>query len=166
MKVCLNVYDLSPANRWLSWAGVGVYHSEVVLGTLTYTFSEEGVIVTSGRTASEEQFKEQIEIGAFEGNRNEMNGVINGVREDFPPGSYNLVSKNCNHFASALCQALCGRDIPAWVNRAASVSSLLVPPGADTRAGAAGAERKESSDERPELSAKQRQILAKIRAKT
>ena len=39
--------------------------------------------------------------------------------------SYNLLTKNCNHFTSYLCQKLTGRPAPSWLNRAASIGVAL-----------------------------------------
>lgn len=40
--------------------------------------------------------------------------------------SYNLLTNNCNHFTSYLCEQLTGKPAPAWINRAASIG-LAVP---------------------------------------
>lgn len=39
--------------------------------------------------------------------------------------SYNLLTKNCNHFTSYLCEKLTGRSAPSWLNRAASIGVAL-----------------------------------------
>ena len=58
--------------------------------------------------------------------------------------SYNLLTKNCNHFTSYLCQKLTGRPAPGWLNRAASIGVALpcvvprewiAPPDHDTADG-------------------------------
>jgi hypothetical protein len=41
-------------------------------------------------------------------------GDVCRLREEFAPGAYHLVSKNCNHFSDALCKALVHQGIPAW----------------------------------------------------
>lgn len=47
------------------------------------------------------------------------------MRDDFGPDSYNLIRKNCNHFANALVWALLGRTIPPHVNRLADIGTCL-----------------------------------------
>lgn len=58
--------------------------------------------------------------------------------------SYNLLTKNCNHFTSYLCEKLTGRCAPGWLNRAASIGVALpcvvprewiAPPDHDTADG-------------------------------
>lgn len=33
--------------------------------------------------------------------------------------SYNIISKNCNHFGDEFAKRLCGKGIPGWINRLA-----------------------------------------------
>lgn len=52
--------------------------------------------------------------------------------KEFTGPSYNLLTRNCNHFTSHLCQALTGQPAPVWINRAASIGVALpcvVPAG-------------------------------------
>lgn len=63
---------------------------------------------------------------------------------EFMGTSYNLLTKNCNHFTSYLCEKLTGRTAPSWLNRAASIGVALpcvvprewiAPPDYDTADG-------------------------------
>lgn len=47
------------------------------------------------------------------------------VSEEFLGTNYNLLTNNCNHFTSALCERLTGKAAPGWVNRAASIGLAL-----------------------------------------
>ena len=52
------------------------------------------------------------------------------LRDDFGPDRYNLIRRNCNHFANALVWRLLGRSIPGHVNRLADFGvccSCLLP---------------------------------------
>lgn len=64
--------------------------------------------------------------------------------DQFHGPSYNLLTKNCNHFTSYLCEKLTGRPAPSWINRAASIGVALpcvvprewiAPPDYDTADG-------------------------------
>lgn len=70
--------------------------------------------------------------------------------------SYNLLTNNCNHFTSALCEALTGKVAPAWLNRAASIGLALPcvvpkewvsPPDVETADGELLEEDEERGDE-------------------
>lgn len=75
------------------------------------------------------------------------------VSHQFLGTSYNLLTNNCNHFTSYLCDRLTSRPAPRWINRAASIGVALpcvvprgwvAPPDADTADG----ELVEEDDER------------------
>lgn len=51
--------------------------------------------------------------------------IIKEASEAFQGTSYNLLSKNCNHFTQYLCEKLTGRTGPGWLNRAAIIGVAL-----------------------------------------
>lgn len=74
----------------------------------------------------------------------EIESVINEVAQKFQGTSYNLLSCNCNHFTSYLCEQLTGKASPSWLNRAASIGvafpcvvprAWVLPPDHDTADG-------------------------------
>lgn len=75
----------------------------------------------------------------------EIEAAIRSASDDFQGRSYNLLTKNCNHFSSHLCQKLTGTTAPAWLNRAAAIGVAMPcmvprdwvePPEYDTADGA------------------------------
>ena len=116
------MYDLSPANNMLYAIGFGLHHSGVEIMGDEYSFaSGAGIFQSIPKDAPGAQFRESIELGHFDGGTQELKTAISEVRNDFGPDDYNLVRKNCNHFANALTWALLGRSIPAHVNRLADI---------------------------------------------
>ena len=66
------------------------------------------------------------------------------MSEEFLGPSYNLLSKNCNHFTNTLCHRMTSRSAPSWLNRAAGIGVALpcvvprewiAPPDHDTADG-------------------------------
>lgn len=51
--------------------------------------------------------------------------MVHEASEEFQGTSYNLLTRNCNHFTAHLCRRLTGRPGPAWLNRAASIGLAL-----------------------------------------
>lgn len=51
--------------------------------------------------------------------------MIKEASEVFQGTAYNLLTKNCNHFTSYLCEKLTGRPAPKWLNRAAGIGVAL-----------------------------------------
>lgn len=51
--------------------------------------------------------------------------MVRETSKAFLGPSYNLLTNNCNHFSSALCERLTGRKAPGWMNRAAGIGVCL-----------------------------------------
>nr|GMD47422.1 deSI-like protein At4g17486 [Ipomoea batatas] len=54
------------------------------------------------------------------------------LAEEYSGNSYNLITKNCNHFCNDVCSRLTGKPIPRWVNRLARLGFLcncVLPAG-------------------------------------
>uniref|UniRef100_A0A0E0L8M0 PPPDE domain-containing protein n=1 Tax=Oryza punctata TaxID=4537 RepID=A0A0E0L8M0_ORYPU len=117
--VYLNVYDVTPANGYARWLGLGVYHSGV------QGISWGGVRVRGARRGGERDLRG----GAEEVPR--VRAVMADLAEEFPGDAYNLVSRNCNHFCDAACRRLVRARIPRWVNRLAKIGVVFtcVIPG-------------------------------------
>ena len=99
-KVFLNVYDLAPANDFLYPLGFGFHHSGVeILGSEYSVASGAGVFDSTPKQAPGARFREQIEMGAFDGGQAELKAALAELRDDFAPDEYNLIRKNCNHFS-------------------------------------------------------------------
>lgn len=74
----------------------------------------------------------------------DIENIIKEVSQQFQGMSYNLLSNNCNHFTSHLCEKLTSVSAPTWLNRAASIGVALpcvvprewiAPPDHDTADG-------------------------------
>ena len=72
----------------------------------------------------------------------EMDKIIQEASQKFQGTSYNLLTNNCNHFTSYICEKLTSK--PSWLNRAASIGVALpcvvpqewiAPPDHDTADG-------------------------------
>jgi len=124
--VVLNIYDLSPANDYLYPIGFGLHHSGVEILGVEYSFASGGGIFESRpKVAPGAKFRESLEIGSFGGGSAEVQSAISNLRSDFGSDAYNLINKNCNHFANALVYNLLRKQIPAHVNRLANIGSFM-----------------------------------------
>ncbi|KAL8680979.1 MAG: hypothetical protein Q9186_002879 [Xanthomendoza sp. 1 TL-2023] len=57
--------------------------------------------------------------------RAELERVVREVSKEFKGAEYNLLTNNCNHFSSKLCERLTGKAAPRWMNRAAGIGVAL-----------------------------------------
>ena len=112
--------------------GASLLHSGVVINGREYAYGGHdkrnltGVYWTAPKTEPPGgTFKTEILHGFTFSSQAEIDTIIRSTSEDFQGTSYNLLTKNCNHFTSELCNRLTGRPGPAWLNRAASIGVAL-----------------------------------------
>ena len=202
LYVCLAYHvSLQPAIRSLTsdssqpgrlsstlwFLGTSLLHSGVVINGKEYAYGGHdrpgvtGVYWTKPKTEPPGgTFKCEILHGFTLATQAEIDGIIRETSEEFMGTAYNLLTKNCNHFTSHLCEKLTGRPGPGWLNRAASIGVALPcvvprdwiePPEFDTADGElldeddhehmSADERSRmlrSSDEQPRLVGQQRQF--------
>nr|XP_043635984.1 deSI-like protein At4g17486 isoform X2 [Erigeron canadensis] len=124
--VYLNVYDLTPMNEYAYWLGLGVYHSGVQVHGVEYAYGahEEattGIFEGEPKQCEGFTFRKRILIGWTDMNIKEVKGFMEELGHEYKGTSYNLITKNCNHFCKDVCIRLTGNSIPSWVNRLAKI---------------------------------------------
>jgi len=124
--VRLNVYSADGKSSMAYHSGVEVYGTE-------YCFAGgnsggSGVTLQRPRAAppgGSWVFYQTVEIAPLQKTREEVQRLVSEIRAEFTAGSYDLVSRNCNHFSEAFCQKLCGKGLPVWVNALAGLGNAL-----------------------------------------
>lgn len=137
VPVYLNVYDLTPINGYAYWFGLGVYHSGVQVHGVEYGFgahehSTSGIFEVEPKQCPGFTFRKSILIGRTDLGPKEVRTFMEKLAEDYGGSSYNLITKNCNHFCNDVCTRLTGKQIPRWVNRLARLGFLcncVLPAG-------------------------------------
>ncbi|KAE8675281.1 G-box-binding factor 1 [Hibiscus syriacus] len=122
--VYLNVYDLTPANGYFYWAGLGIYHSGVEVYFLA-TQPVYSVQFTVWNMHLELMTTQPwfFEVEPFTGPRLDPIQIrefmeCNSAR--FNGDTYHLIVKNCKPFLQGYLFKLTGKHIPKWVNRLAN----------------------------------------------
>ncbi|KAF2182170.1 DUF862-domain-containing protein [Zopfia rhizophila CBS 207.26] len=153
-EIKIHVYDLLPPGKVSSilWAvGSSLLHSGVIINDKEYAYGGHdhrgmtGVYWTKpGQEPPGGTFRQAILHGFSFRPEEELKAIIHEASEQFQGTSYNLLTKNCNHFTSYLCEKLTNRPAPSWLNRAASIGVALpcvvprewiAPPDHDTADG-------------------------------
>ncbi|GMQ02911.1 hypothetical protein CsSME_00048936 [Camellia sinensis var. sinensis] len=137
VPVYLNVYDLTPINGYAYWVGLGVYHSGVQVHGVEYAFgahdhSTTGIFEVEPMLCPGFTFRKSILIGKTDLGPKEVLAFMEKLAEEYSGDSYNLITKNCNHFCNDACIRLTGKHIPSWVNRLARLGLLcncVLPAG-------------------------------------
>ncbi|EKJ69502.1 hypothetical protein NXS19_003447 [Fusarium pseudograminearum] len=154
-EITIHVYDLLPPGRLSSvlWTvGASLLHSGVVINGKEYAYGGHdkrgltGVYWTKPKTEPPGgTFRCEILHGFTLATEQEIEATLRAASDEFLGTSYNLLTKNCNHFTSYLCRRLTGQSGPGWLNRAASIGVALPcvvprdwiePPEYDTSEGA------------------------------
>ncbi|RHZ78609.1 hypothetical protein Glove_158g110 [Diversispora epigaea] len=132
--VFLNVYDMLPRGKITDLGymiGVGVFHSGVEVLNKEYNFGgheydSTGVFYMNPKLGPPNvRFKESFLIGYTSMDKEEIKNVIDELSMEWRGNSYNLLSRNCNHFSSELCSRLVGKPAPNWINRAARLGTFF-----------------------------------------
>lgn len=128
--VLLNVYDLTPVNDYLYWLGFGVFHSGIEVHGMEYgfgahDFSSSGVFEVQSKCCPGFVYRKTVWLGTTDMSREDFRSFIERLAGKYHGNTYNLISKNCNHFTDDVCKNLTGKPIPGWVNRLARVGSVF-----------------------------------------
>lgn len=136
LTIHLNIYDLvwdkekGKNNAGLADLGLGFYHTGLELWGKELSFGhskrfKSGVFAVKPKKADELMphtvFRQSIEMDTIYISRYSVDKILNRLSAKYTSDAYNVVRNNCNHFTEELCQALCGKDIPEWVNRPAKM---------------------------------------------
>ena len=125
----LNVYDLSPINDYIGWMGIGLYHSGLEVDGREWTFGSgagSGTGVFECRPREVPGFRTAVELGNLDMSSMQIEKAVWDLARQYPGTAYNLLSCNCNHFATELAAQL-GTDqpVPSWVNRLAAIGAYF-----------------------------------------
>ncbi|KAI7748819.1 hypothetical protein M8C21_022673 [Ambrosia artemisiifolia] len=136
IPVYLNVYDLTSINEYAYWLGLGIYHSGVQVHRVEYAFgyheqATTGIFEGEPKKCEGFTFRKQILIGWTDMNPKEVKGVMNELAHKYKGTSYDLFTRNCNHFCNDVCIRLTGKSIPSWINRLARIGLMCfcIVPG-------------------------------------
>jgi hypothetical protein len=127
IDVFVNVYDMADFNKYGYWAGIGIFHSAIEILEKEYAFVGHELDFTGVLPMEPKQglpgtlFRESIKLGTIKMTSDEFEGFIQTISNEFIGSSYNLLTKNCNHFSNEMSQRLFKKDIPSWINRLATI---------------------------------------------
>ncbi|KAI8975310.1 PPPDE putative peptidase domain-containing protein, partial [Mycotypha africana] len=111
---------------------IGVFHSGVQIGDKEYCFGGHslpnitGVFVVEPKVGIPElTLKQTIDMGTTDLSKREIEELLVTLSDEFTGPSYNLLTRNCNHFTEAFVEKLTQQPLPPWINRAARIGSMF-----------------------------------------
>ncbi|KAK9145035.1 hypothetical protein Sjap_004938 [Stephania japonica] len=114
VPVYLNVYDLHPINGSINWLGLGLYYSGIEVYGVEYEFGGHDSSSTSffrgkPRECPGLTFRKSILIGRTDLGPHEVHKFMEELSKNYTGTSYNLITKNCNHFYNDVSLRLTGK---------------------------------------------------------
>ncbi|KAK8658454.1 hypothetical protein V6N13_036660 [Hibiscus sabdariffa] len=108
--VYLNVYDLTNANGYVYWAGLGIFHTGVEVQGVEYAFGAHdyptsGVFEVEPRQCPSFKFRKSIFMGTTCLDPVQLREFMEHQSASYNGDTYHLIFKNCNHFCS-LCNCV------------------------------------------------------------
>ncbi|KAE8729953.1 hypothetical protein F3Y22_tig00003041pilonHSYRG00308 [Hibiscus syriacus] len=109
----------------------GIFHSAVqVYGEEEWSFGfcEHGSGVFSCPSGKNPMYtyRESMVLGRTNFSKFKVNQILQELSREWPGSSYDLLSKNCNHFCDEFCERLGVQKLPGWVNRFANAGDAAI----------------------------------------
>lgn len=109
----------------------GIFHSAVQVNgdeewSFGYCEQGSGVFSCPARKNPMYTYRESIVLGQTDFSLFKVNQILRELSREWPGYSYDLLSKNCNHFCDELCERLGVPKLPGWVNRFAHAGDTAV----------------------------------------
>lgn len=139
-KVILNVYNLTDINKFLGCCGLTICHSSIEVYGVEYAFGghasdASGVfetkpfyqLIEDGVLPDTLSLKEQHHVGITRRTPLEIAAVVEKLAPAWPGNQYDLLRRNCNHFAAELAEEISNGKFkfPPSVNRIARVGAAI-----------------------------------------
>eukprot|EP00300_Choanocystis_sp_HF-7_P030958 c39986_g1_i1.p2 GENE.c39986_g1_i1~~c39986_g1_i1.p2 ORF type:complete len:299 (+),score=51.83 c39986_g1_i1:69-899(+) len=129
--VTLHVYDLKAgamqtSNRITTSVGLGAYHAALEVHGVEYYFTFD-VGITSCMPGENDchAYLKPIVLGQTDVSKRDLRELLTRMEGEWTAESYDLLGRNCCHFAEALSIEIGTGPIPAWINRAARVGDSV-----------------------------------------
>ncbi|XXG43482.1 hypothetical protein AAC387_Pa01g3509 [Persea americana] len=109
----------------------GIFHSAIqVYGDEEWSFGfcevGSGVFCCPPGKNPLYTYRESIVLGETNFTNYKVNQILRELSREWPGDSYDLLSKNCNHFCNDFCERLGVPKLPAWVNRFANAGDAAL----------------------------------------
>lgn len=136
--VRLSIYDVSQsesvqklnsifAHRNAPLKLLGVFHAGVEVDGLEWSFGfackQTGVVCSKPREHRQHHYRQTIELRATQIDPDKIASIISELIEEYPGEGYDLLRRNCCHFADDFCQRLGVGSIPGWIYRLARIGA-------------------------------------------
>lgn len=112
--IILNTYKLS-MNHFISKIGFDLYHTAIEYDGIEYAFGyldsqQSGIYEIIPMTFEDGNFMESLILGYCR--KDSFEAILAKIKKEYLGNSYNILTKNCNHFTDDLCKRILHKGIP------------------------------------------------------
>lgn len=142
VEVIIHIYDVSQedsirklnkflAHRFSPVKLGGVFHAGVEVNGLEWSFGSSwsdtvpGISCVEPKTHPQHTFRQTVNMRRTKRSEEDIADIIAVLIEDYPGHDYDLLRRNCCHFADDFCRRLGVGGIPGWVHRLARVGARV-----------------------------------------
>jgi len=142
LPVTIHVYDVSQedtikrlnkmlAHEYSPLKLGGVFHAGVEVNGLEWSFgftpssTRSGVFCCMPKQNAQHHYRESARCRYTSLSAEQINSVITELVEEWKGRDYDLLRRNCCHFADEFCRRLKVGGIPGWVHRLARIGARL-----------------------------------------
>lgn len=107
----------------------GVFHAGVEVNGLEWSYgyspdeTRPGICCVEPRAHPQHHFRQTVQLRNTLLSPETIADIISELIEEYPGPDYNLLRRNCCHFADEFCQRLGVGGIPRWVHRLARIAA-------------------------------------------
>eukprot|EP00930_Biecheleria_cincta_P089019 TRINITY_DN78276_c0_g1_i1.p1 TRINITY_DN78276_c0_g1~~TRINITY_DN78276_c0_g1_i1.p1 ORF type:complete len:197 (+),score=22.04 TRINITY_DN78276_c0_g1_i1:98-688(+) len=133
--VVVRIYDVSGSttvkyfNKVFRTLGTGAFHAGVEVYGSEWSFGHTengtGVFSCQPRTAQSHHYREAIQMGVTQFSSWEVQSILEDMMEDWKGREYDILRKNCCHFAEQFCLKLGVGTLPTWVMNMSGAGSSI-----------------------------------------
>lgn len=142
LRVLLHVYDVSQEssiqkiNKVLAYKHFplkfgGVFHAGVEVAGMEWCFgfsaskTHPGVSCIEPKTHPQHHYRQTVDMGYTKCSSEDVTEIVTQLLEEYPGDDYDLLRRNCCHFADDFTRRLGVGGIPGWVMRLAKVGASV-----------------------------------------
>ena len=135
--VIVHVYDVTGTapmqvvNGLLRPFGTGAFHAAVEVHGREWSYGltpwGPGIFENPPGECDQHSYRESIHMGYTDLTPFEVQMLLANMAKRWRGRQYDLINKNCTHFADELCQLLGVGELPSWVTNLAGAASRVGP---------------------------------------
>jgi len=140
LAVYIHIYDVSQessirklnrflANKLSPLKFGGVFHAGVEVSGLEWSYGASsvetipGIVCHEVKTHPQHRYRQTVSMGYTSFTGEQVAELISEMVENYPGWDYDLLRRNCCHFADDFCQRMGVGRIPGWIYRFARVGA-------------------------------------------